>query len=154
MTNHRDIMQIGNALFVTTAPLDKGGPGSGNFGHSGRSGLRGGSGGGMVGGGGGSWTPPERFSDYNFSPTRPDGRPITNTPDETSARRGLVVGQAVSGEYHDMNRDYHRVSGVIIGFVHNNANSVGNSTGDAVIFDVKDESVYYIASRNVFGRQR
>ena len=48
----RIIVQIDNMLFVTT-DLAKGGAGSGNFSHSGREGLRGGSGGGGTGAGGG-----------------------------------------------------------------------------------------------------
>jgi hypothetical protein len=44
---------LGEPLYITNHPLVKGGSGSGNFGHSGRTGVRGGSGGGgMVGGGG------------------------------------------------------------------------------------------------------
>jgi hypothetical protein len=45
------IVQIDNALYLNLDPLAKGGSGSGNFGHSGRSGVRGGSGGGRVLGG-------------------------------------------------------------------------------------------------------
>ena len=49
----RDLVQIDNALFVVaTPPLEKGGAGSGNFGHSSRQGIRGGSGGGGGFGGG------------------------------------------------------------------------------------------------------
>lgn len=49
----RKVETVGNMLFLDTVPVQKGGTGSGNFGHSGRQGIRGGSGGGgMLGGGG------------------------------------------------------------------------------------------------------
>jgi uncharacterized membrane protein YgcG len=78
-------------------PLKKGGSGSGNFGHSGRAGVRGGSGGGgMVGGGGGKKYPPANpnGADTMEQFMNPDG---TWTP-ERQALHDEIINKAFEGK--------------------------------------------------------
>ncbi len=78
----RDIVQIDNALFViATPPLEKGGAGSGNFSHSGRIGVRGGS-----GGGGAIHHDPQPLTRKNVS----DVLQWTSSPYNTTSKKSAV----------------------------------------------------------------
>jgi hypothetical protein len=146
----------------------QGGPGSGFEGHEGRPGEVGGS----VPESGSTpgsskkvrkpnhlgWSPPAKFEKYDLPLQRPDYSPITSTPDRDSARRSLRVGIQAYGNYSPASGfgqgSGKTVRGEIIGFVNNHKNHPGGSSGDVVIFDEKNEMLYFVASRNVFSVKR
>jgi len=107
------------------------------------------------GGGGGAGEeskPKSNKSNPKLPRFRPDGGTIVDTPPKGSSaeKKGLKVGHDVSGNYHDVDRKFMKVTGKVIGFVHNKR---GSRHGDVAIYDEKGGTLYFVDSKNVY-RQR